>query len=380
MFRKPLLAALMVSALAMPAFAADGALKVVSIDVEGGGGTLFVTPEGTSLLIDTGWSSGRGLLPSPDGAKNSADRIVAAAKKLGVKKIDYLIITHYHLDHVGGVADLAQRMPIGTFIDHGANVEHVAPGEKVPVDLQGGTPDEAYPKYLQLTKGHPHIVAKPGQVIQMGSMTDTIVASDGVAMKAPLSGASVKNPACDTAEALSTKDEGGVENTHSVASLVSYGKVKIAMFGDLSWKVEHDLSCPATRLGHVQVLIATQHGSKISSNPASIADMKPDIAVVGMGGKKGGDEAPIKAIQASPGLMGLWQTHESFADPALGAHDKNYVANLNPPAAADVAKYKSAMFTAPPDMGHAIHLDVFKDGKVVVTNDRNGFSKTYQTK
>ena len=104
------------------------------------------------------------------------------------------------------------------------------------------------------------------------------------------------------------------------------------MFGDLSWKVEHDLSCPVTRLGHVQVLIATQHGSKISSNPASIADMKPDVAVVGMGGKKGGDEGPIKTIQASPGLMGFWQTHESFAHPQLGAADKNMVANLNPPA------------------------------------------------
>ena len=377
--RKTLTAALLASALVTPALAADGALKVVSLDVEGGGGTLFVTPEGISLLIDTGWPGGAGLLPSPDGAKNSADRIVAAARKLGVKKIDYLVTTHYHMDHVGGVVELSKRIPIGTFIDHGANVEHVAPGEKVPPDLKGGTPDELYPKYLDVIKGHPHIVAKPGQVIAMGSMTDTIVASDGVAMTKPLAGAGAKNAVCDTAEAMSTKDEGGAENTHSVASLVSYGKVKIAMFGDLSWKVERDLSCPVARLGHVQVLIATQHGSKISSNPASIADMKPDIAVVGMGGKKGGDEGPIRTIQASPGLMGFWQTHESFANPALGAADKNMVANLNPPAA-DVAKYSKAMFTAPPDQGHAIHLDVFKDGKVVVTNDRNGFSKTYQTR
>ena len=377
--RKTLTAALLASALVTPALAADGALKVVSVDVEGGGGTLFVTPQGTSLLIDTGWPGGAGLLPSPDGAKNSADRIVAAARKLGVKKIDYLVTTHYHMDHVGGVVELSKRIPIGTFIDHGANVEHVAPGEKVPPDLKGGTPDELYPKYLEVIKGHPHIVAKPGQVIAMGSMTDTIVASDGMAMTKALAGAGAKNATCDTAEALSARDEGGAENTHSVASLVSYGKVKIAMFGDLSWKVEHDLSCPVTRLGHVQVLIATQHGSKISSNPANIADMKPDIAVVGMGGKKGGDEGPIKTIQASPGLMGFWQTHESFANPALGASDKNMVANLNPSKEA-VASQAKAMFTAPPDQGHAIHLDVFKDGKVVVTNDRNGFSKTYQTR
>ena len=379
MLRKTLAAALLASALCIPAHAADGTLKIVSVDVEGGGGTLFVTPEGTSLLIDTGWPTGAGLLPSPDGAKNSADRIVAAAKKLGVSKIDYLIITHYHMDHAGGVADLAKRIPIGTFIDHGPNVEHVKPGEVVPPDLKGGTPDELYPKYLEVIKGHPHIVARPGQVIQMGSMTDTIVASDGVAMTKPLAGAGAKNPACDTALALSTKDEGGAENTHSVASLISFGKVKIAMFGDLSWKVEHDLSCPVTRLGHVQVLIATQHGSVISSNPASIADMKPDIAVVGMSGKKGGDVEPIHTIQASQGLMGLWQTHESYAHPELGASDKNMIANLNP-SKADIAKYSKAMFTVPPDEGHAIHLDVSKEGKVVVTNDRNGFSKTYQVK
>jgi competence protein ComEC len=379
MIRKTLAAALLASAIAIPAHAADGALKIVSIDVEGGGGTLFVTPEGTSLLIDTGWPTGAGLLPSPDGAKNSADRIVAAAKKLGVSKIDYLVITHYHMDHVGGVFDLAKRIPIGTFIDHGANAEHLKPGEVVPPDLAGGAPDQLYPKYLELIKGHPHIVAKPGQVIAMGSMTDTIVASDGVAMTKPLAGAGAKNAACDTAEALSTRDEGGAENTHSVAALISFGKVKIAMFGDLSWKVEHDLSCPVTRLGHVQVLIATQHGSKISSNPASIADMKPDIAVVGMSGKKGGDEGPIKTIQASPGLMGLWQTHESYAQPALGAADKNMVANLNPAPSA-IAAHAKQMFTVPPDEGHAIHLDVSKDGKVVVTNDRNGFRKTYQVK
>jgi len=380
MTRTSLTTALMLSVLAIPTAQAQSknALKVVAIDVEGGGGTLFVAPDGTSLLIDTGWPSGAGLLPSPDGAKNSADRIVAAAHKLGVKKLDYVIITHYHMDHAGGVSDLVQRIPVGTFIDHGTNAEHVAPGEKVPVDLKGGMPDDLYPKYLAAIKGHNHIVAKPGQVIQMGAMTDTIVASDAKVLDKPLAGAGAKNPACDTAEALSVKDEGGVENTHSVASLISFGKVKIAAFGDLSWKAEHALSCPVTRLGHVQVLIATQHGSKISSNPASIADMKPEVVVMGSGGKKGGDEGPIDTIKASPGLQGFWQLHDSYAHPEW-AKDKNYVANLNP-SAADVAKYGKAMFTSPPDQGYDIALSITKDGSVTVTNSRNGFTKTYQTK
>ena len=378
MMRKILAAALLTSALTVPALAAEGTLKVVSIDVEGGGGTLFVTPEGKSLLIDTGWPSGYGLLPSPDGAKNSADRIVAAAKKLGVTKIDYLIITHYHMDHVGGVVDLAARMPIDTFIDHGPNAEHLPPGVKDDPQLPGGAPDVLYPKYLALTKGHKHIVAKPGQVIQIGSMTDTIVASDGVTMSKPLPGAGAPNPACDTAVSKSEKPDGGEENTRSVASLLSFGKVKIAMFGDLSWKKERELSCPNGKLGHVNLLIVTQHGSNISSNPASIADMHPDVAVMGSGGKKGGDEEAIKTIKASPGLMGFWQTHENYAHPEWDG-DKEMIANLNPPASAVAAQAKS-LFSAPPDQGHAIHAEITPDGKITMTNDRNGFSKTYQTK
>jgi beta-lactamase superfamily II metal-dependent hydrolase len=378
MMRKILAAALLTSALTVPALAADGTLKVVSIDVEGGGGTLFVTPEGKSLLIDTGWPSNYGLLPSPDGAKNSADRIVAAAKKLGLSKIDYLIITHYHMDHVGGVVDLAKRIPIDTFIDHGPNAEHLPPGVKDDPQLPGGAPDVLYPKYLAVIKGHNHIVAKPGQVIQIGSMTDTIVSSDGVVMAKALPGAGAPNPACASAVSKSEKPEGGVENTRSVASLLSFGKVKIAAFGDLSWQKERELSCPTGKLGHVNLLIVTQHGSNISSNPASIADMHPDVALMGSGGKKGGDEDPIKVIKASPGLMGFWQTHENFAHPEWDG-DKNMIANLNPPASAVAAQAKS-MFSAPPDQGHAIHAEITPDGKIILTNDRNGYSKTYQTK
>jgi competence protein ComEC len=378
MLRKILAAALLTSALTVPASAANGTLKVVSIDVEGGGGTLFVTPEGKSLLVDTGWPSNYGLLPSPDGAKNSADRIVAAAKKLGVSKIDYLIITHYHMDHVGGVVDLAKRIPIETFIDHGANAEHLPPGVKDDPQLPGGAPDVLYPKYLEVIKGHKHIVAKPGMVIPIGSMTDTIVASDGVVLAKPLPGAGQPIAACDTALSKSTKADGGEENTRSVASLLTFGKVRIAAFGDLSWKKERELSCPVGKLGHVNLLIVTQHGSNISSNPASIADMHPDVALMGSGGKKGGDEEAIKTIKASPGLMGFWQLHENFAHPEWDG-DKNMIANLNPPASAVAAQAKS-MFSAPPDQGYDIGAEVTPDGKITVTNDRNGFSKTYQVK
>ena len=379
MIRKTLSAVLLASALTMPSLASEGTLKMVSIDVEGGGGTLFVTPEGKSLLIDSGWPGGAGLLPSPDGAKNSADRIAAAARKLGLSKIDYVITTHYHMDHVGGIQDLVARIPVDTFIDHGPNAEHLKPGEVVPPGMGAVIAGhQLYPKYLETIKGHKHIVAKAGQVIPIGSMTDTIVSSDGVVLSNPLAGAGQKIAACDTAESKSTKDVRGEENRRSVASLLRFGKVSIAMFGDLSWDKERELSCPVGKLGHVNLLIVTQHGSVISSNPASIADMHPDIALMGAGGKKGGDADPIKVVKASPGLMGFWQTHENFAHPEWSG-DKNMIANLNPSAAA-VAAHAKQMFTSPPDEGHAIHAEITKDGKVTMTNDRNGFSKTYQVK
>ena len=89
-------------------------LEIYFVDVEGGQATLFVTPEGESLLIDTGWSGFEG---------RDADRIVAAAKKAGLSKIDFVLITHYHRDHVGGAPQLAAKIPIGAFIDHGPNRE-----------------------------------------------------------------------------------------------------------------------------------------------------------------------------------------------------------------------------------------------------------------
>src|SRR5258705_17262 len=88
-------------------------LEVYFVDVEGGQATLLVSPAGESILIDTGWGGYN---------RRDADRIAAAAKNAGVKKIDYLGITHYHSEHVGGVMQLAEKLPIRNFVDHGASV------------------------------------------------------------------------------------------------------------------------------------------------------------------------------------------------------------------------------------------------------------------
>jgi competence protein ComEC len=368
---------------AAPAAARDS-LKVVSIDVEGGAATLFVTPEGKSLLIDTGWPAGSGEMPSPDGSREAADRIVAAAKRLGLRKLDYVIVTHYHDDHSGGVTALAARIPVGTFIDHGDNSEALRPG--TPPERVINTAAGQYPRYLEAIKGHPRIIAKPGDIIHIGSLTDTIVASGTRIIAAPLAGAgrSVRasgsdhekiNPHCD----VPGKGLGTGENASSVASLLRFGKVTIAQFGDLSWDIEHELACPVDRIGKVKLLLVTQHGSaNVSSNPDQVFAMRPDVAIMPNGGKKGGDPDVIATVSAQKSLQGFWRLHESYAHPELSG-DRNLIANLNPPQAA-IDAVASKPYEAPPDMGYAIEADVTRAGTITVTNSRNGFSKTYQVK
>ena len=109
--------------------AADGAprprrsantLDIYFIDVEGGQSTLVVTPAGETLLIDTGFPSDGTFASVPGDPRKARDanRILAAARAAGVKRIDYLLVTHFHADHDGAVPELSQLMPIRTFVDH----------------------------------------------------------------------------------------------------------------------------------------------------------------------------------------------------------------------------------------------------------------------
>ena len=112
-------------------------LEIYFIDVEGGQATLMVPPGGESMLVDTGWGGFN---------RRDAERIAAAAKKAGVKRIDYLLITHFHSDHVGGVAQLAEKLPIRNFVDHGTSVETgQGGGDPVQVVRRAARQGQAHP-------------------------------------------------------------------------------------------------------------------------------------------------------------------------------------------------------------------------------------------
>jgi competence protein ComEC len=344
-----------------PAAAKDNALQMVAIDVEGGGGTLFVTPDGKSLLIDTG---------NPEqsratGDHPSSERIAAAAHALGVKKIDTLIITHYHSDHIGGIEGLLARMPIGTVIDHGVNRETTAsPNPDAPqIDLKNPPPNSTaagYQRYMAAIAGHRHIVAKPGDVFHIGGMTVTIVAADAKMIAKPLPGAGEDNPACAGMEGMA--GNGGEENARSTSSVITYGKVKIAAFGDLTWDREKDLFCPIDKVGKVDVLLASHHGTALSGSPAAVNSLAPIVAIVGNSARKGADAARMKTIKASPRIQGVWQLHTTTVAPDVNV-PTDMIANPG-------ADQKS-------DMAYNLRLRIEKDGKITVINERNGFNKTY---
>jgi competence protein ComEC len=319
-----------------PAAAAD--LRIYFVDVEGGQATLIVAPSGESMLVDAGW---------PDNNSRDSGRIAAAAQLAGIKQIDYMLVTHHHLDHVGGVPELAAKIPVMTFIDHGPSVETDSGARKLAA---------AYQKTIEK---HNHMVVKPGDRIPLKSVDIEVVAANGEAISAPLTGGDEPNPACAAVKPQATDPS---ENARSIGFILSYGKFRFADMGDLTWNKELALVCPKNLLGTVDVYLVTHHGLDISNSPAIVQALHPKAAVMDNGAKKGGSPKAWAVVRNSPGLEDLWQLHYAVAAGKDHNSPEQFIAN--PDATADP--------------GYWITLVAHPDGSFTVTNSRNGLAKTYQ--
>jgi competence protein ComEC len=339
MRRVPLpLAFLVTVALLSPRIGAQSAkpLDIHVIDVEGGQATLFVLPSGESLLVDTGYPGFNG---------RDADRIAAAATRAGLSRIDTLVVTHYHADHVGGVPALASRLPIGRFVDHGPTVE------------AGDQPASLYTAYVAARAKGQHTLARPGETLRVGDLEVQIVSAAGDVITRPIDGGGAANPLC---AGYTAKDPDPTENARSVGMLLTYGRFRMLDLGDLTWNKEHDLACPSNLIGTVDVYLTTHHGLNLSGLPALVYAVHPRVAIMNNGAKKGGSVEALRNLRSAPGLEDWWQLHYAV--------DAGAALNAAEPLLANVDETTA----------HEITLSAQRDGSFVVTNARNGHSKTYR--
>jgi len=333
------LAALLLALLSTAIAAAQASLKIYFIDVEGGQSTLFVTPAGKSLLIDTGW---------PGNDNRDADRIVAAAHQAGISKLDYVLITHYHVDHAGGIPQLVAKIPVGTFLDHGPNRE-----------LDHGITEKDYVDYQQVlaTGKYKHITMHPGEHLPIPGLDALVISADGALIDKPLPGAGQPNPYCAASE---IRPDDQTENSRSLGIEITFGKLRILDLGDLTWDKERALMCPANKLGHVDILVVSHHGWMQSSSPALVDAITPRVAIMDNGATKGGSTPTLQTIRNIPGLQSLWQLHYSEEGGPTNNTSEQYIAN-----------------TQGSDVGNPLLLVAHPDGKFSVTNPRMNYTQKY---
>jgi competence protein ComEC len=320
-------------------------LGIYYVDVEGGAATLIVTPAGESVLVDAGW-------PGFDG--RDAKRIQKAMKSAGIERIDHLVATHYHTDHYGGIPELAKLVKIDKFYDHG-------PLASLDEDKDFAT---KYAAYQSVTKGK-SITLKPGSTIKLKSASGT----PPVSLKCLAARADVisgkKGGANRECIDAALKPEDKSDNARSIVLLLSYGAFDFLDTGDLTWNVEQALVCPENLIGEIDLYQVAHHGMNISNNRALLRSIKPEVAIMNNGPRKGGHPDTVKALFELPTRTDIWQVHRNVTSTPEQNAPADFIANLEEQN----------------DEAHMIRVSVDAAKRTfTVTNDRNGKSKTYQIK
>src|ERR1700739_905551 len=343
----------LISALALTGARPLGArtLDIYFIDVEGGQSTLIVTPAGETLLIDAGFPGAGGFQAPPGDPEQARDarRIVAAAHDAGVDHVDYLLITHFHADHVGGVPELAQLIPILNFIDHGTVPAKA--DENVPGTL------EAFNAYAKVRASGKHLEPKPGDRLPLKGIDAIVVSSAGAAITTPFVGAGQRNPTCGQS---GFKAQDPNENPRSTGIRLQFGRFRFLDVGDLTGEPLFALACPNNLVGPVNAYLVAHHGGADAADPATFTAFDPTVAILNNGETKGGAAATFAALHSLKDVD-VWQLHRPTAAGA-GNFEADHIANLDESTA------------------YWLKLSARSDGSFQVLNARTGRVVSYSAK
>ena len=332
----------------------SGRLDIYFIDVEGGQSTLIITPARESLLIDAGWAGLGDFESRPGDPARARDpaRIVAAMRDAGVERIDYLLVTHFHRDHIGGIPELAQLVPIRTFIDHGSAYP---PADRAKPNLVDPLDAEAYDDYVAVRARGRHLLPRPGDQLPLKGVRTVVVSADLSILRRALPGSGKRNRACAPSPLMTSYP--GDENLRSTGLVLELGKFRFLDVGDLIGQPLFDLVCPRDLIGAIDVYLVAHHGNLDAADPATLAAFRPRATVINNAPRKGGRLATLRMLRAAQ-AVDSWQLHISDE----GGDDNaplELIANLDQASA------------------HWLKVTARADGSFTVTNGRTGLAKYY---
>ena len=331
----------LILALVSPALPAAKTLDMYVVDVEGGKALLLISPSGQSMLIDTGFAGNNG---------RDANRILEAAKAAGVNRIDFLVTSHYDMDHVDNTPAVAARIPVGTFVDHG------------PPAVKDPHTTAAVKAYDQAVAGAKHLVVKPGDRIPLRGVDVLVVTSAGQAIRTPVRGGGVPNPYCGTTQPMkwTRTNEDESENGNAIGLLFTFGKFRMLDLADLTWNKELALMCPNNPIGPVDLFMVSHHGNDVSNSPALVDALKARVAIMNNGARKIGAASVMKTLKSAPGMEAVYLLHWSANAPDDNPPNE-FIANLQDS----------------PD-GKWIKVSAEEGGTFTVTNARTGEVKVFK--
>jgi competence protein ComEC len=336
------------------------------VDIGHGNVAFVISPSGETMLLDCG------------GGPGAVDLIYKFMQQNDIKKIDYLVISHFEADHMGAVAALSKKVPIVNYVDHGESVTYGKSdewwkGRRSPWWRAGmGTQDNKRMDEYKAARatGH-HIPVKPGDKVPIKGLDVVVVAAAGKNIMTPLQGNGA-NPACSQ---VSKRAEDDAEDGQSVGVVVSSGKFRFVYLGDMTWNNSYRLFCPKNMVGTVDAYLVTHHGQSMNTDlgdyygglsccsVAEVQGLSPRVGLLSMAaqGHKYGTPDAMKNVRAQG--MDLWQTEKIVGggEAGLNAPD-NFISNLGGPRGEKVEYIK---------------LVANPDSAFEVTNSRNNFSKKY---